>query len=94
MAKKKGRRRKPRLITRAINAGLLALAFWPAIQRVLIQRQNPAVLLDLYSAGIASGVGRGGGQFSRALAAEAYGPIVAAFVLFEIKKMAMRKFRI
>ncbi len=86
MAKKKGRRRrKSSLINRAINAGLLALAFKPALEEAMAG--NFDILLEGYTAGLSTG------QFNKNTAARWYGPIAAAFILFEIKKMAMKKFR-
>ncbi len=78
-------RRKSSLVNRGINLGLLLLAFMPAITRAFAGNFND--ITRLYTADLING------KFNKAFALEAYGPVAAAFVLFEVKKMAMKKFR-
>ncbi len=86
--------RKMSFGNRLINMGLLALAFLPVLQQIpnLIANPKNAVgfLISRYSAGF---IAPGPGKFVPAFAAEAYGPVGLAFILFEIKKHAKRKFR-
>jgi hypothetical protein len=91
MAKKrKGRRRRPRLINRLINAGLLALAFKQPLERFLTQTPQVAATETLKD--VTGGLSTGKFDMNRAMLF--WGPVITAFVLFEVKKMAMRKFRI
>lgn len=90
MAKKK-RRRRPSLLTKAINIGILALAFSPAINRLIAGR--PQALLALYSAGVVSQTG-GAGSFNKQLLVEAYGPMVAAIVLKKAISMVRKTARV
>ena len=90
MAKGNKRRRRPKLITRAINAGLTLLALSPALREVFANINNPGaiptVLLRLYTAGLSDG------KFNPALAGQAYGAPAAAFILKLIITMTRRKF--
>lgn len=85
-------KRKMSLINRIINAGLLALTFAPILTRLPLIASNPSAgaqsLLHIYTAGLVNGA------FDPAAAAEAYGPPAAAFIIFEIKKAAMKKFKV
>lgn len=85
-------RRKMSLANRVINAGLLALTFSPILARLPMLASNPqagaASILNIYTAGLSNGA------FNPQAAAEAYGPPAAAFILFEIKKAAMKKFKV
>lgn len=91
MAKKKRRRRKASWPNRLINAALLALALSPVLRRIPLLLGNPRQgvndLMNIYTAGLASG------RFNPSWAAEAYGPPAVSFILFELKKAAMKKFR-
>ncbi len=79
-------RKKSSIVNRAFNLGLLLLAFAPAIDKLL--RGAPIQsYVDLYTAGLSKG------RFSKEFAIQAYGPVAASFILFEVKKMAMKKFR-
>jgi hypothetical protein len=72
------------MINRLANFGLLLLAFKPALEEGL--RGNVDVIIEGYTAGLSKG------RFSRAALMRWYGPVAAAFILFEVKKMAMKKF--
>lgn len=93
MAKKK-RRRKASLLTKAINVGVLALAFAKPIE-ILIgggnisQKANNIVLHA--TAGVA---GEGGGGFDMGMATSFYGPMVAAIVLKKAISMVRRTARV
>lgn len=89
MANKK-KRRKTSLLTKAINMGILALAFSPALDAVL--RGDPGFLPALYTAGIVRRKGQG--SFNKQLAVQAYGPIVAAIVLKKAISMVRRTARV
>ncbi len=87
MAKKR-RRRPPSLLTKAINVGILAMAFWPAIDFAIL-RGRPQDLVDLYSAGLATR-----GAFNKDLALQAYGPILAAIILKKAVSMVRKVARV
>ena len=89
MAKKR-RRRRPSLLTKGINVGVLLLAFWPAIQRVIAGRASS--LPNLYTAGLVTATGAG--KFSQNIAIEAYGPMVAAIILKKAISMVRRTARV
>ncbi len=88
-------RRKMSLPNRLINAALFALAFANPIRILLgggdLQRKTELLLLDA-TAGIVRPGGKQG-KFDAGIAGRMYGPIAAAFILFEVKKAAMKKFR-
>ena len=88
VAKAKKRRRKSSLINRGINAALLFLAFKPAIDIALSGRRDA---VDILTTGYTLGLSKG--AFNQNLIGPWYGPVIASFVLFEIKKRLMRKFR-
>ncbi len=83
-------RRKMSMPNRIINLALLALAFARPIQIFLapipMQAKLDTLLFDA-TAGLVRG------SFDKDAALKMYGPVGAAFVLFEVKKMAMKKFR-
>ena len=85
MAKKR-RRRKTSLITKAINVGILALAFQPAIAELLAGRTQ--FIAKIYSAGLSEGT------FDKALAVRAYGPMLAAIILKKAISMVRKTARI
>ena len=74
-------------MNRAANLGLLLFAFSRPISMLLGGASIPFIV-DEATAGFA-----GQGRFRKDFAIRFYGPVAAAFVLFEVKKMAMRKFR-
>lgn len=90
MAKAKTTRRKASLANRLINAGLFAFAFYPFIRMALRVATGRASMTDFTSLVTA---GASVGQFDINNIMAAYGPTIGAFILFELKKMAMRKFR-
>ncbi len=83
--------RKMSLPNRLANAGLFALAFLPILRRIPMALGQPQQFIRevsvIYSGGLSEG------KFNPQLAAEAYVPVAMAFVIFEIKKAAMKKFR-
>ncbi len=89
MAKKR-RRRRASLLTKGINIGVLALAFWPAIQRLMAGQAGQ--LIGLYTGGLVR-VG-GGSSFNKDLLLEAYGPMIAAIVLKKAISMVRRTARV
>ncbi len=80
-------KRKMSLVNRVANLGLFILAFSPILLNLQATIARPERILDLYTAGLNRG------KFDKQLAIRAYGPVAAAFILFEVKKMAMKKFR-
>ncbi len=83
-------RRKMSMVNRAINFGLFLLAFSRPIS-ILIRKPNSAGAMDIVNE--ATGGLATGGKFNQAVALQFYGPMGAAFILFEVKKMAKQKFR-
>ncbi len=83
-------RRKMSTVNRAINFGLFLLAFSRPIS-ILIRKPSSAGAMDIVNE--ATGGLASGGKFNPAAVTTFYGPVAAAFVLFEIKKMAKQKFR-
>ncbi len=83
-------RRKSSLPNRLVNAALLLLAFARPIQLFLGNAPDFAVKAIVREAtfGLAEG-----GKFNAQTGLQFYGPTIASFVLFEVKKMAMKKFR-
>lgn len=79
------------VVNRLANVLLLGLAFSDAITLGLAGRWGQ-IVYD-YSAGFAGNpqTGQSGAQ-DLAAGARAYGPLAAAFILAEAKKMALRKF--
>ncbi len=84
-------KRKSSTINRVINLGLLALTFSHAI-RLAISGQFQRIIED-YTLGLARSPPDLNPANIKARAAVAYGPVAAGFILFEVKKMAMKKFR-
>ncbi len=80
-------RRKTSMVNRVANLLLLLLAFQRPIQLMLGGQKNVPRLIEEATAGFSTG------GFNPRLAAQFYGPVGAAFILFEVKKMAMKKFR-
>ncbi len=91
MAKKRGRRR-PSLLTKAINAGVLLLAFSRPIQH-LLAGGAVNVLVNEASMGLATSTGRGG-KFDKEAAIRFYGPMVAAIILKKAISMVRRTARV
>ena len=85
-------RRKMSWPNRLINAGLFALAFARPIQILLGSESftNKAKRIQEEAIGQTGG---GAPPGNLQVLANFYGPVAAAFVLFEVKKMAMKKFR-
>ncbi len=81
-------RKKSSIVNRAVNLGLLLLGFSRVIELAL--RRNFNGIVFEATAGMA---GVGGGKLNLPAAGRLYGPMIASFVLFEVKKMAMKKFR-
>ncbi len=88
MAKKKGRRRRASLVTKAINVGVLALAFATPIRMILAG----AKLEDI--AGMATGDLSKGATFNKDLVIQFYGPMLAAIVLKKAISMVRKTVRI
>ncbi len=87
MAKKKRSRRGPSLLTKAINIGVLALAFAPVLSRLT----NPERLKELpalYTGGLIEG------KFNKAWLMEAYGSIIGAILLKKAISMVRKSARI
>ncbi len=80
-------RRKTSMVNRVANVLLLLLAFSRPIQLMLGGRKNIPRLVEEATAGFSTG------GFNQRLAMQFYGPVAAGFILFEVKKMAMKKFR-
>ncbi len=80
-------RRKTSMVNRVANLLLLLLAFQRPIQLMLGGQKNVPRLIEEATGGFSTGA------FNPRLAAQFYGPVGAAFILFEVKKMAMKKFR-
>ncbi len=83
-------RRKSSLPNRLVNVALLLLAFARPIQLFLGNAPDFAVkaIVRESTFGLADG-----GKFNAQTGLQFYGPTIASFVLFEVKKMAMKKFR-
>ncbi len=92
MAKKR-RRRRASLLTKAINIGVLALAFAKPIDILLKGVDVPNQLVFHASAGLArlDGVA---GRFNKDAAAQFYGPMVAAIILKKAISMVRRTARV
>ncbi len=82
MAKKKRGRRRQSLITKGINLLTLLIGISPAIAP--LTAGNLQGLVNMYSAGLNTG------KFNKALAIQAYGPILAA-ILFRKGISMLRK---
>ncbi len=83
-------RRKTSMVNRLINLGLLAFAFSRPLA-ILFGGGFTATAINRVT--LEATAGLAGGSFNKRLALQFYSPIAGAFVLFEIKKMAMKKFR-
>jgi hypothetical protein len=92
MAKRKKRSRRPGLVNRLANAALLALAFAQPI-RILMGSGTVNQKVDTLLAQATGGISKGR-PFTLQEAMEFYGPVGLAFLLFEVKKMALRKVRV
>lgn len=94
MAKKKNRRGKQSMVSKAANIGLLALSFARPI-RMLITG-NFRYFWSLGSDGLVheATFGLSSGAFDLQAGAQLYGPSVAAAALFQIKKYAMKHYRV
>ncbi len=87
MAKKKRSRRRTSLLTKAINVGVLALAFSPLI--VHLQKGRPIQdIVTGYSMGLSEG------KFDKAQAMGWYGPVVAAIILKKAISMVRKIARV
>ncbi len=91
MAKKRKRSRKPKLLTKVINAGVLLLAFARPIQ-ILIESgfsgQSGKRIADEASAGLMTGT------FNKQWAMQFYGPMLAAIILKKAISMVRKTARI
>ncbi len=85
-------KRKMRLGNRVANALLLLLTFSPAINIALTNIGNTPELVRRLQLAY-TGIGRDG-SFKLSRLAEGWAPVAVGFVLFEVKKMAMQKFRV
>ncbi len=90
MAKKR-RRRRPSLLTKGINIGIMLLAFSRPLF-LLLERGGPGIGKDIVTEATAGMVG--GGGFNKDLALAFYGPMVAAIVLKKAISMVRRTVRI
>ncbi len=92
MAPKPKRRRKTSLITKAINALTLGIAFSPIIAELtagrLFGRQGFENLAEIYSAGMSKG------KFRQDLLILGYGPIVGAIAFKKIVSMVRKSARV
>ncbi len=84
-------KRKSSIVNRGINFGLLLLTFSHAI-RLAVEGKFQRIIED-YTLGFARSPPDLNPVNIKARAAAAYGPVAAGFILFEVKKMAMKKFR-
>ncbi len=83
-------KRKSSMVNRVANLVLLLLTFARPIQIMTAQISTQSkidTLVNEATAGLAKG------RFDQAAALRFYTPVAAGFVLFEVKKMAMKKFR-
>lgn len=87
MAKKR-RRRRASLLTKAINVGILALAFSTPIRMIL--NNNPAGIIRGATAGLA-GPSR---SFNKGDALDFYGPMIGAIILKKAISMVRRTARV
>ncbi len=88
-------RRKMSLPNRIINAGLFALSFARPLAIILGGGNTEQKMRTIVSEATGGVIAISGakGKFDSGTALRFYGPAVAAFALFEVKKMAMQKFR-
>ncbi len=82
-------RRKMSLPNRAINFALFLLAFARPLS-LLIRSPSMGSIDTIINEG---SLGLTKGKLDLAAAGRFYGPVAAAFILFEVKKMAKQKFR-
>ncbi len=88
-------RRKMSLPNRIINAALFALAFARPLQILFgggTGEQKARTIVSEATGGVIA-ISGAKGKFDTGTALRFYGPVGAAFALFEVKKMAMKKFR-
>ncbi len=87
-------RRKMSLPNRLMNAALLLLAFARPISLFITRptAQATAIIVAESTAGLVR-IDGAKGRFNPQSAIQFYGPVIASFALFEVKKMAMKKFR-
>lgn len=84
-------RKKSSMANRIANLLLLLLTFSPAINIAIKNINNtPEIMRRLQLA--YTGIGKDG-TFAISRLAEGWAPVAVGFVLFEVKKMAMKKFR-
>ncbi len=86
MAKKKGSR-KPKLLTKVINAGILLLAFSRPIQMVLAKAKTEDIVNE-------ATMGFSQGSFRQDWAMQFYGPMLAAIILKKAISMVRKTARI
>ncbi len=86
MAKKR-RRRRTKLLTKAINVGILALAFSRPIELALLGRFND--IATEATGGITAGT-----AFNKDLVIRFYGPMLGAFVLKKAISMIRKTARV
>ncbi len=88
-------RRKMSLPNRIINGALFALSFARPLAIMLGGgnfEQKARTIVSEATGGVIA-ISGAKGKFDTGTALRFYGPAVAAFALFEVKKMAMQKFR-
>lgn len=87
MAKKR-KSRRPSMLTKAINIGILALAFKRPIELAIAGNFNGII------EGATLGFGTGSPTFAKEAALQFYGPMVAAVVLKKVISMVRRTARV
>ena len=90
MARKR-RRRKTSLVTKAINIGVLALAFSRVID--LFLKTSPATAASVLTKEATFGLS-GGGGFNLNQGLQLYGPMIGAVVLKKVISMVRRTARV
>jgi len=89
---KKRRRRRPSLLTKGINVGILAIAFSGVLRRLFTQGFSTAALQRI--AADATGDLSIGGKFNQQVALQFYGPMLGAIVLKKVISMVRRTARV
>ena len=93
MTRKKKRRRKASLLTKAINVGILALAFATPI-KLLMKGGTGAIDAIIWRATGGLVTPSGTGTFNKNLAIEFYGPMLAAILLKKAISMVRKSARV
>ena len=87
MAKRKKKSRRPKMLTKIINVGILALAFSWVINWAISSR-DPKLLIHRATAGLSEG------SFSTSALMEFYGPMIGAIVLKKAISMVRKTARV